>query len=190
MCSPKTIVTAAVAVLLSISSYAQGPYLGVFNSLKGIGAALELPAKDPSEFNSFALYAEIFGIPTGRCSEPGVKFNWSHNFILWNTEKDSTVYSIYAGPGISCGYMRDFELGKRKDKSLVLTKKPGVMTALSGTGGARFSFSGRIALDLSFTLDLGIFVRRDEALNNFDLNLYRNGLAQSLYPQLSILVLL
>ena len=86
--------------------------------------------------------------------------------------------------------MRDFELGKRKDKSLVLTKKPGVMTALSGTGGARFSFSGRIALDLSFTLDLGIFVRRDEALNNFDLNLYRNGLAQSLYPQLSILVLL
>ena len=190
MCSPKTIVTAAVAVLLSISSYAQGPYLGVFNSLKGIGAALELPAKDSSEFNSFALYAEIFGIPTGRCSEPGVKFNWSHNFILWDTEKDSTVYSIYAGPGISCGYMRDFELGKRKDKSLVLTKKPGVMTALSGTGGARFSFSGRIALDLSFTLDLGIFVRRDEALNNFDLNLYRNGLAQSLYPQLSILVLL
>lgn len=189
MYRPRIIVATAVAVLLSISSYAQRPSIGVFNSLKGIGAALELQ-KGTEEFNSFAVYAEIFGIPTGRCSDPGVKFNWTHNFILWNIENDATVYSIYAGPGASCGYMRDFEVGERKDASLTLTKNPGLMAALSGSGGCRFSFNSRIALDLSFTAELGIFVRRDEELNNFDLNLYRNGLVQCFYPQLSILVYL
>ena len=190
MCRSGIIAATAVALLLSISSYAQKTSLGLFNSLKGIGVSLELDKK-AKEFNSFALYAEMFGIPTGRCSTPGVKFNWSHNFILRQFENDATVYSLYAGPGISCGYMRDFEVGERQsDARLKLTRNPGISAALSGSGGCRFAFKGRIALDLSFTADLGIFIRKDETLNNFDLNLYRNGLAQCFYPQLSILVFL
>lgn len=190
MHKPQTIIaTVLAAVLLSIPSLAQRPSLGIFNSLKGLGAALELPASD-GEFNSFALYVEIYGIPTGRCSEPGVKFNWSHNFEIKRFEAESTVFSIFAGPGVSTGYMRDFEVGQRIQGSLALTKNPGVMAALSGTGGCRFSFESRIELDLSFTAELGILVRRDETVNDFNLNMYRNGLMQCIYPQLSILVYL
>lgn len=83
--------------------------------------------------------------------------------------------------------MRDAEIGKYEGTEFTLTRNPGFMAALSGTGGCHFDFNRNIALDLSFTAELGIHVRRDEKVNSMDLNFYRNGLLQALYPQLSIL---
>lgn len=175
--------------MLSIQSHAQRTSFGVYNSLKGIGAEVEIP-NGGNEFTSLVAFAEIYGIPTGRCDKPGVKVRFSHNYVFKTFEEESTVFMLYAGPGVSAGYMRDFEVGRRIDKTLTLTRNPGVMAALSGSFGCRFSFESRIALDLSFTADLGIHARRDEELHNIDVRMYRNGLMQSFYPELSILVLL
>lgn len=139
------------------------------------------------EFENIALYAEIYGIPTGRCSSPGVKLCYSHNVILKRMEFETARLSFYAGPGVSAGYLRDAEIGKYEGTDFTLTRNPGFMAALSGTGGCHFNFCRNIALDLSFTAEIGIHVRRDEKVHSLNLNFYRNGLLQALYPQLSIL---
>lgn len=175
--------------MLGISLNAQPASLGVFNSLKGIGATVEIP-RGENEFMSFVAFTEIYGIPTGRCDKPGVKARFSHNFIFKTFEQEATIFMLYAGPGVTAGYMRDFEVGRRIDKTLTLTHNPGLMAALCGSIGCRFSFESRIALDLSFTADLGIHARKDEALHNIDVRMYRNGLMQAFYPELSILIYL
>lgn len=161
------------------------PSAGVFNSIKGVGATVRFPSG--MEFGNISLYAEIYGIPTGRCSTPGVKLCYSHNIILKGMEFETARLSFYAGPGVSVGYMRDAEIGKYEGTDFTLARNSGFMAALSGTGGCLFNFSRNIALDLSFTAELGIHVRRDEKVHSLNMNFYRNGLLQALYPQLSIL---
>lgn len=187
MKKPLTITLTAIAVLLGIQTHAQPVSAGIFNSLKGIGATVELP-HGTDEFTSLSAFVEIFGIPTGRCDKPGGKFNFSHNFIFRKYDNDATLFELYAGPGLSAGYMRDFEVGKRVDTILKLTDTPGLMAALSGRAGCRFSFEKRIALNLSFTAEFGIHARRDRNVNNINVRMYHNGLLQCLYPELSILV--
>lgn len=189
MYRPLGIALTAIAVMLSIYSNAQPASVGVYNSLKGIGATLEIPHGE-SEFTSIVAFTEIYGIPTGRCDSPGFKARYSHNFIFKTYEQEATIFMLYAGPGVTAGYMRDFELGRRIDKTLTLTHNPGLMAALCGSLGCRFSFESRIALDLSFTADLGIHARQNEELHNIDVRMYRNGLMQAFYPELSILVYL
>lgn len=147
---------------------------------------MELPGGG-DEFNAFTVFVEVFGIPTGRTGEPGVKFNYSHNFNMKLIERNSTKFSFYAGPGVSCGYLKDFEVGSRIGDNLALTKSHGAMLALSGTGGCRFLFNRVISLDISFTAELGVHLRRGEVVNGLNLSMYRNGLLQCFYPQASIL---
>ena len=160
--------------------------LGIYNSIKGVGLTLQLPSGG-SEFDAFTVITEVYGIPTGRTEKAGVKFNYSHNIIFHQTEFENALLSFYAGPGVSAGYLRDAELGIHENHLVPLKHKPGFMLALSGTVGSHLHFSRKLSLDISLTADLGIHMRRDETLNSIGLNLYKNGIFQALYPQLSIL---
>ena len=160
--------------------------LGVFNSIKGIGLTFHQPV-DETEFNSFTLFTEVYGIPTGRTGQVGVKFNYSRNIIFHQTDFENSLLSFYAGPGVSAGYLRDAEFGLHENHLVPLKHKPGFMLALSGTVGSHFHFRRKLSIDISFTADLGIHLRRDETLNSIGLNLYKNGIFQALYPQVSIL---
>lgn len=175
-----------IASLLSIPSSAQSTAVGMFNSLKGIGLTLEIP-RGENDFTTLVSYVEMYGIPTGRCDKPGFKVRCSHDFIFRQYRHDSTAFQLYAGPGVTAGYMRDYEVGRRIDNALTLMRNPGIMAALCGSLGCRFSFEGRIDLDLSVCADIGIHARRAESRYNIDVRLYRNGLLQSFYPELSIL---
>lgn len=121
---------------------------------------------------------------------PGFRFNLSRQYVWKTLQKDDCTMSLYAGPGVTLGYVRDHNKGVWFDFTSLFKENPGFVAALSGDVGCRFDFGGRVALDLSFATDAGLHIRRNEKEQKYmatSLSIYNNGLIQSFYPQLTIL---
>lgn len=169
------------------SSYAQEA--GLFNSPKGIGAQYRFPVKD-GIFHTATGFVDIYGIPTSRCLYPGYRFNFSRQYVISELESNGLRYLFYLGPGVSFGYVRDHDKGRGIDLTSLMSDNPGFMLALSAGTGCRIDFGGRIALDLSFSAEGGVHVRRNEKEKGYtaaSLSVYNNGFMQAWYPQLTIL---
>lgn len=182
-------VLAAVLLACCFSPVSGAQDAGLFNSPKGLGACLYLPEKD-GIFHTVTAYVDLYGIPSSRCLYPGFKANVSRQYSLKSWAKDGYSISMYAGPGVSAGYVRDHDKGRGIDLSTLISDNPGVAFAVSGDIGWRFDFGGFVALDLSFTAEAGVHVRRNEKEKGYaatSLSIYNNGLMQALYPQLIIL---
>ena len=174
--------------LLAAPAYGQES-IGLFNSIKGIGAAVRLPEKD-GIFHSAYGFIDVYGVATGRCSYPGFRLNVSRNYVISRSDKADYSMCWYAGPGITAGYIRDHDKGRGIDLVTLFGNNEGLALALSGTGGLRFDFHGPFSLDLSFTADLGIHIRRYEHESGYfapSVSIFNNGFLQALYPQLTIL---
>ena len=163
--------------------------LGVFNSPKGIGATVRLPEND-GIFHTATAFVDIYGVATSRCSNPGLRFNVSRQYILKKVQNSDIGMSFYAGPGLSFGYVRDHDKGLGIDLKSLFSDNEGFMAAISGDAGCRFDFGGLVALDLSFATDLGVHIRKNEDEKEYfatSVSIYNNGWMQWLYPQLTIL---
>lgn len=178
----------AFGLISALTVNAGAQEAGFYNSPKGFGAQLRMPVSDGVSHCATAM-VDIYGIPTSRCSSPGLRFNFSRMYEFSRIETPEVVYSFHAGPGISAGYVRDHVKGRGFDLTSLISENPGFMLALSGDIGCRFDFGGRISLNLSFLADIGFHVRRDEAGNSnaANLSVYNNGLIQTFYPQLTFL---
>lgn len=162
---------------------------GFFNSPKGLGAQLRFSEQE-GIFHSLTAFVDIYGVPTGRCLYPGFRMNVSRQYVLQELDKGDFGMTFYIGPGISAGFVHDHDKGRWFDLTSLVGGNSGFMLALSADAGCRFDFGKRIAMDLSFALDAGIHVRRNEnekAYNATSLSIYNNGLLQILYPQLTFL---
>lgn len=175
----------AAFLLPAVIMSAQQNSVGFFNSVKGFGVSFSMPTSE-YEYESLTLFSDIYGIPSGRTKSPGVKFNYTHQFVLIDYELEDSVISLYAGPGLSAGYLFDHEPGAFADYDVALAMNKGFACALSGTAGCLFNFSRGIVLDLFWTVEGGIHMRRDETLGNIDLKLYKNGFTQAWLPQLAV----
>jgi len=174
--------------LFSLSIRAQES-LGLFNSLKGFGAAARFQERD-GIFHSAYAYIDIYGVATGRCSNPGIRFNVSRQYVLGRKDLGDVDLTFYAGPGITAGYVRDHDKGRGVDLESLMADNDGIMAALSADAGCRFDFNGRVALDLSLEGDLGVHIRRNEKEEGYfapSLSIFNNGWMQVLYPQFTIL---
>ena len=172
---------------LCIPAWAQEA--GFFNSPKGFGAQWRFPVHE-GVFHSATAFADIYGIPTSRCSSPGFRFNFSRQYVFKELESDGVKFMLYAGPGISAGVVRDHDKGRGLDLTSLIGENPGFMLAISGDAGCRFDFGKRVALDLSFAADAGIHVRRNEKEGDYfatSVSIYNNGLIQIIYPQITVL---
>lgn len=183
--------TALLILLLNLVSFPLSAQesAGLFSSVKGIGIAART-RENNGVFHSATAYIDIYGVATSRCSNPGLHFNVSRQYILHRLDKGDVRLTFYAGPGVSAGYVRDHDKGRGIDLTSLMADNDGLMAALSADAGCRFDFSGTIALDLSFTGELGVHARRNEQENGYfatSLSIYNNGWMQLLYPQLSIL---
>ena len=174
--------------LLALPTRAQES-LGLYNSPKGFGATVRFAEKD-GIFHTIVGYIDIYGVPTSRCSYPGIRFNASRQYIFAREERGEINMTFYAGPGITAGYVRDHDKGRGIDFVSLFGNTEGIAVAVSGDVGCRFDFPGPVSLDLSFTADLGIHMRRNEMEWNYfspSVSIFNNGLIQALYPQLTIL---
>ena len=181
--SPKSI-TVFLLTLVSFNAAAKVDALGAFNSPKGFGAVLEF-VSGKNETNVFSAYADMYGIFEGRCAAPGFKINYTRCKSLKDIELNGVNCKLYAGPGFTTGYARQYE-PYYNDYRKYLSRNYGVIACLSGTAGCRFDFGSSISLDLSWTVEAGVHMRLDENSREFKLGLYKNGLISALYPQLTI----
>lgn len=177
------------SMLAGVSARAQEKAVfGLYNSPKGFGLTMHSPVNG-SSFDSFCLHADSFGFFSGRVSNPGVKFNYSRNFILKEIRDEDLRLQFFAGPGVSAAYVYDYETSRLfvlfgGDE---LQKNMGLAACMSCTAGTRLLFDDcRISLDLSFRSELGVHIRRDEVKSSMNLSWYIMGALETFYPELTI----
>lgn len=176
-------------LFLGFQPGARAQEVGVFNSLKGIGAAARF-YDSPDAFVSAHFYVDIYGVVTSRCSYPGYKMNVSRQYVFARIPRNGYTMEFYAGPGLTAGYVRDHDKGRGWDLTSLTSDNQGWMVGISGDAGCRFDFGGAVALDLSLMAEAGAHFRRTENENTYNAvssSIYNNGILQALYPQLTIL---
>ena len=162
--------------------------VGIFNSPKGFGASVRFGGSQ-DVYHTINAFIDIYGVPTSRCSYPGFRINASRNYILSRQSWQDVDMTFYLGPGFTAGYVRDHDKGRGIDLVSLFGDNEGVALAISGGAGCQFDFGGRIALDLSFTSDLGVHIRRNEDERGYfspSVSIFNNGILQAFYPQLTI----
>lgn len=146
----------------------RGVSVGGIQSPKGVGFCADF-GHGPEAFSSLALTADLIDILDGTASTPGVKLTYHHNLVVkaWDGDK----YTLYAGPGVTAGRVRD------------LRNHLGLMAGLSGDAGLRVQCLHSIAVSLEWQADFALqFKNRYKP----DLSLYRAGFSRSYYPYLRI----
>lgn len=156
----------ALPASLSASGRNGGFAMGGIQSPKGVGFSAEF-MHDAESFSAFSLTADLLDIISGVSSSPGIKLTYHYNLIgkTWDDGK----YSLYAGPGLTTGYVRN------------LGNHSGFMGGLSCDAGLRVRFMRSILLSLEFQADLALHSKRLP-----DLALYKAGFIHSYYPHLRI----
>ena len=135
---------------------------------------METAAPQESDFNCFALYADLADMYLGNAGAPGIKFNFSHNIRIAEFSPQTVdELCLFAGSGFSAGWVTD--TGR---------EGYGLCAALSGTFGARAEFSYRLVFTLGLTLETGGLLYREDA--HLKSSLYRNGIYQTVMPNLTI----
>ena len=178
-----------LCLLVAFSQPLASQEAGFYNSPKGLGAQFRFGEQE-GVFHSLTAFVDIYGVPTGRCLYPGFRMNFSRQYVIQQLNSGDMDMLFYIGPGISSGMVHDHDKGKWFDLQSLVGGNIGFMFALSADAGCRFDFGKRIALDLSFAMDAGVHMRRNENEKSYyatSLSIYNNGLLQLFYPQLTIL---
>lgn len=161
--------------------------VGMYNSVKGLGASVELVSRDnPTEADIFTLYADTYGVFSGRSGFVGVIGSYSHDYSFIHKDYEFFSIELHSGAGLLGGYARDHESGVFSRNRLPLTKSPGICIAVTGNVGVRFFFDRKISLDLSFTIEPGMHIRTDDVDGHLMISTYNNGLFHFMYPQMRI----
>ena len=179
-------------VLLSIcaGARAQQASVGLFSSPKGYGANAQFPSSLRKDaFHDLTLYADTYGIFMGKCFVPGMHFNYSFDTVFHRFAWRDMECRMYTGPGISLGWVREFEKGLF-DPDTRYFMSPGGLAALNAAFGLQFQCHERVRLDLRWEAQVGIFYRDDYSAHATSLSLFKKGIYQLFYPELIIQILL
>lgn len=173
-------ITISMAILLSSATAfkagAQDGHsfsLGTFHSPKGFGFCAET-VKDSLSFDAFTLIADMHGVLTGEHPRPGVKFTYTRNIVFKSIDKGNYIIDLYAGPGVTAGYLRDMH------------KSYGFMAGLSCLSGARYSFPTNLSVSIELCADIALEINRNQRHSSYELSLYKSGICHAFFPQLRI----
>lgn len=163
-------------LFVSTSAHAQERndlMIGTFHSSKGFGICVE-PVVDSLNFDSLTLYADMYGVLTGDHSTPGFKATYSRNMIFKKYEKEDYTISLYGGPGLAAGYVRD------------INAPTSFVAGIHGTIGALFTFKRNICVSAGFSSDLAFKLNRNNRNKSLEFSLYRSGIYHIVYPEVRI----
>ena len=182
---------AAFAAALSFCHPAEGQTserysIGLYNSVRGLGLSF-FSQKEDMSFNSYSLTADMYGVLKNSTDRPGLHFNFSRNYYLMSSGDEGFTFLMFSGPGVSAAYTRDYEAGYYdRDFHGSFVKNQGAMLALSASFGGRFIFNRQLELQLSWLLETGVHIRKDEELPQTVVSFYKNGLFKAPYPILHV----
>ena len=184
------IVCLLVLVSICAGARAQQAALGLFSSPKGFGLNGRFDSSfRANAFHDLSVYADTYGIAMGKCFMPGFRLNYSYNTVFHRFAWRGMDCSLYTGPGVSLGWVREFEKGLF-DPDVRYFRSPGGMAAVNACFGIQVQCHERVRLDLRWEAQAGIFYQDDNSVQTTILSLYKNGIYQALYPELIILILL
>ena len=149
--------------------------IGTFHSPKGIGLCME-SRQESASFDTFDIIADMFGILNGSHSKPGIKATYCRDIILKHFDHDEYDLDLYAGPGVTAGYVRD------------INEPLSLVAGMTGSAGCRLFFdSRRVVVCIELGLDLAAEVNRNNRFRNVDLTIYKSGILHTFYPQIRLL---
>ena len=147
--------------------------IGTIHSPRHFGAYFCLPGPDDS-YDTVSVMADMYGVISGRHSSPGIKIIYNHAVVVRDWTVRGWDVSMYAGPGISLGYLRD------TDRAM------GGMAGLNLAGGIKTHMQRNIDFSLEFSSDIAFYISENPRYHNLQLSMYKLGLTRVLYPQLKI----
>ena len=151
-----------------------GVEIGGWFSQKGSGIILSFPFTDGS-YGELRINADFEQVLNGRSSVPGFRAQYWYNMRLGTVNvSDELKIRPVAGPGLSLGYVRDFD------------KDMGFLSALGGNFGLEFFFpSSPLSLYAGIAAELGAHI---VLRNRYEstMTLYTNGLRRVWQPELSV----
>lgn len=165
---------------------AQESYLGAYNSLKGFGVGAARKSEDGASISFVNLYADMFGVLSGRTGDIGVAASFSKDYIIAYADYGYSYLALHAGPGVFAGYLHDYERHFFSSGGQTY-KEMGVVAALSGNVGLSADFfAHRLSIDISLCVNPGLHFRKDKDSGAMLISLYKRGLYYCLTPQLCI----
>ncbi len=160
-------------LLLQQECRSQSVSAGIMSSPRHSGAFVGLTSKSGNN-SAIRVYADISNVISGKFREPDLLADY--HILLNVIEKqvnDGLALKFNAGPGVFAGYT----------VSDVYTSAVG---GLSGIASLDFKFKVPVWISLSFTCQLGFKISPDSNREEHTVELYRNGLARSWIPALTI----
>lgn len=168
-----TVTVMGIISSLSLSAKEFENAVGQISSPKEFGLVYILSNSDTGVSNSFKVTADMLDILRGKYKSPGFRFSYNMNYSVktW-TRPSGTRVCFYSGPGLSVGYLRDLSRGK------------GLVVALCGECGFFMKFEKAVFVKLGIQGEFGLHIMKSDS--DTKVNMYKNGLASALIPQLSI----
>lgn len=181
----KTLILGLTGCFLSQTSESKDWGVGLFSSPHAVG--IQLQALGESEMDIIGITADIYGMTMGQTKDLGFKLSYTRDYILNEVHFKNCGMIFHMGAGAMLGYVHDKESGILVSSNETLQNNMGLMAALATSIGQRFDFIRPVAIDLSFSANPGIYLRRSSETGSIYLSIYRNGISQIILPRLSII---
>ena len=127
---------------------------------------------DATSFKVYDLTLELMDVLNGHFDTPGFRFAYHYAVVLRTGVLRGGGYTLYAGPGISCGYVRERSEGR------------GMMAGLSCLAGVSAAFRHDIDLALEWQAYAAFRLTDPDSPS---LSWYQYGLAGAWIPRLRII---
>ena len=154
---------------------------GLYSSFKGVG--MEVMTEPEGKMESFILSTDFGGTLIRDIHESaGLKFSWRMHYTFSQGRSErGLVYRLYAGPGLSAGYVRDYTT--KNDRGF------GFMTGICANEGILLTFDKRaVSIALEFSQDLGFHMTRRGEMNNLNMGLYKRGIYSGYFPEIKVFI--
>lgn len=176
---PLTLAIMACLAVIPATAQVRIARIGVVNSLKDMGLAVQTVESGSTGFNSYCLLINMDGVISGDVSRPGAKIHWDHQEIIASREFDDCRWFFYFGGGASGGYVRDY--------SPLQQSNHGIMASMTADAGVLLRYRGNIDIALDWCAEIGMHLRKDESyVNKLNLSWYANGLLHCWMPYLTV----
>ena len=176
MCRTKTakaLLLAAVLLLAATFSLsAKKVSAGALFSPKGSGITVAVPTAGGECTVSISALADFSGLLLGKTKYPGAMGRFFYDYTFLSKDiPEGGVFTMYSGPGVMLGYVRD------RDGIF------GAAVALSGELGLAYFPVQSVRISLGLNVDLGLHFDSGDQKTR----IYMEGLTRSWMPQIGLM---